>query len=170
MRMKRQSFHLLLVFMAIIACKNTPQESVGQTAITEAPKAVQPIYECFMLQEGRQTTAIQMITTGSDISGFFAWEYPDNPADQYYGHFTGQLTGEQVIADFVFQQSGKVKKEEIMFNKKPGSLLQGRAELHAVGDQMKIKDKTSVIWSLMYQGVDCNRVRAQIDKAKALKF
>jgi hypothetical protein len=140
----------------------TPTAPTAATAPTTPTAATGSA--CYALRFKKDVTAIELTTTGDDVTGFYAWE-PDQK-DGGHGTLKGKKTGDQITAIFNYMIEGSIQSEEVMFKIAGDKLLKATNELTEKKGVLVIKDKTKMKWDESFSTTDCAKIKAQIDNAK----
>jgi hypothetical protein len=173
--MKSFYFSLFFALTMLFSCKNETPKPVVQAPAPPPPPVAAPApvapspTACYVMNVGKDTTAIELTTIGEAVTGYYAWEPFEKDGGR--GSLKGTKTGDVITAIFEYMIEGSIQSEEVMFKLEGDKLMQAVAPMKDSkgGTVSVIKDKTKMDWTRQtFTAVDCAKVKSPIDNAKEI--
>ena len=162
--MKKVIQSLFCIGILFSACQNAPKTTDAVTTTATPTTTVNASTTCYEMRIGRDITAIEMVWTGDEMSGYYAWEPYEK--DSGRGSLKGKKEGDMVTAIFNYMIEGSIQSEEVVFKMVGDKLIQGRGELDDKTAVLMIKDKTKLTWGDTLSKVDCAVIKEPIARAQ----
>jgi hypothetical protein len=165
--MKKIILGIFSTVLLLVSCQNAPKTVETSTIPTPVPVPPPPPTEttnCYYKNDRKDVTAVQLTISGSEVTGFYAWEPYEK--DGAHGSLKGTKTGDEITAIFKYMIEGSVESEEVIFKIADGKLLKADGELVDKKGILVIKDKTKIKWNETFPSVDCAKTTEIVKRTK----
>lgn len=118
--------------MTITSCNNE-QKSVDTgdsiAAVTEDTTAVASVpvanktTECYQYVKDRDTVTMKLNMEGEELTGDLSYQWFEK--DKNTGTFAGEMKGDTIIAEYLFDAEGMRSVRDVVFLKKDGKIYEG---------------------------------------------
>lgn len=158
--MKYSFFYFLVITLLATACQpkpasNATENEAATTPETPATPAITDGTYCYEYSVGRDTTFIQLIINGNDVSGRMNWTPYEKDGGR--GTLQGTRNGNEITAIWTYIIEGSNQTEEVIFKMEGDQLMRKVGELEDPNNDgnLKLKDPASASYSETYAKVDC---------------
>lgn len=107
---------------------------------TKAPSAAGS--ECYTYVNNKDTVSMELKIAGEEYTGKLSYSFFEK--DRNSGTFSGEMKGDTLIAEYIFDSEGMRSVREVVFLKKEGKLLEGYGESIEKGGKMIFKDRSKL--------------------------
>src|SRR5687768_4887307 len=107
--------YLTIVAIGIFVACQPKENKTTNTNVSPATKQ-----SCYSYIKNRDTATLTLITSGHVITGELSYKLFEK--DSNYGIIKGEMKGDTLIANYVFNSEGKKSTRQVAFLKKDGKL------------------------------------------------
>jgi len=150
--MKRSFFFLGLAAVLFGACTSENKnktaadssELIAEDTTFTATKAPSSAVraECYRYINNRDTVAMELKIAGEEYTGKLNYSFFEK--DKNKGTFAGEMKGDTLIAEYIFDSEGMRSVREVVFLKKDEKLLEGFGETEEKGSKVIFKDRSKL--------------------------
>ncbi len=161
MKLSLATSALLIIITA--SCTSEPKTKTGDstsviavdTTFTAAtPKEVGP--NCYIYTKNRDTATLELNIAGEELTGLLAYKFFEK--DSNTGKIAGELKGDTIIAEYIFDSEGLRSVREVIFVKKDdGNIYEGTGEVIEKQGKMVFKDRSALKFNptMMFVKTSC---------------
>jgi len=157
---------LMLNALAILAisCNSEKKEeqrddSMSITAIDTTLVPTVPVEEkvteCYSYIKNRDTATLKINTENEELTGDLAYKLFEKDSNK--GTIAGEMKGDTVIAEYIFNSEGRSSIREIVLLKKDGKLYEGYGDVEERKGKMVFKDRSKLKFgdAIVFSKTDC---------------
>lgn len=131
---------IVLSFAALtmLNCKKSDQKTENPNASQEqvTVETATPIdLGCYVFDDGKNNVTLEITENGKEIKGNLSYALSEK--DKNTGHFTGELKGRILIANYTFQSEGTESTRQVAFKVNGDKLIEGYGALNSDGTTFK---------------------------------
>ncbi len=98
--------------------------------------------ECYLYSEKGDTARLQILTSEGIVTGKLNYEWAEK--DQNKGFIRGELKGDTLIADYIFQSEGIESTREVVFLRKGNTFKEGNGPISFKNNRWSFNDRSSL--------------------------
>lgn len=162
--MKNPSLVILSIALLALGCgteKKEPQHedstSVTSTDTTMAPTVPleQKVTECYSYIKNRDTATLKINTENEELTGDLAYNLFEKDSNK--GTIAGEMKGDTIIAEYIFNSEGMSSIREIVLLRKDGKLYEGYGDVEEKRGKMVFKDRSKLKFgdAIVFSKTDC---------------
>ncbi|MBC7615221.1 MAG: hypothetical protein H7202_04070 [Pedobacter sp.] len=121
--MKLRCWTFILVIGVFTACQN------NQSAQKDKEKIISGATEqsCYTYTKNKDTASLMLIISGRIITGELHYQLFEKDSNK--GIIKGEMRGDTLVADYIFNSEGKQSTRQVAFLRKNGKLIEGSGEV-----------------------------------------
>lgn len=162
--MKTSIVAAALFIVIISACTNeNKSKQAGDTAeviaVDTTFTATHPkksSSDCYVYTKNRDTASLRINIKGEELTGEL--DYKLFEKDSNKGKIAGEMKGDTIIAEYIFDSEGMRSVREVVFVKKDdGNIYEGTGDVIEKGGKMVFKDRSALKFSptMVFTKTDC---------------
>ena len=164
--MKKPILLLTAVAMFAFSCNSDKKETISDdsTAITSMDTDAtvvptvpveQQITGCFSYTKNRDTATLKINAENEELTGNLAYRLYEK--DSNTGTIAGEIKGDTIIAEYIFDSEGMRSVREIVFLRKDGKLYEGYGDVEEKSGKMVFKDRSKLKFgdAIVFSKTDC---------------
>lgn len=149
--MKKPFLLLTAVAMFALSCNSDKKETIGDdsTSITSADTTLVPtvpveqkVTECYSYIKNRDTATLKINTENEELTGDLVYNLFEKDSNK--GTIAGEMKGDTIIAEYIFNSEGMSSIREIVLLKKDGKLYEGYGDVEEKSGKMVFKDRSKL--------------------------
>jgi hypothetical protein len=148
----------------MLACNNetkqnaevdSPAVAAEQSLAVPTPSAMESGTSCYAWIKNRDTVDMKLNVDGEEVTGQLNYRWYEK--DKSLGTFSGEMNGDTLIAEYIFDSEGMRSVREIVFLKKDNKFYQGTGEMAEKGSKVMFLDKSKLDFSndIVLDATDC---------------
>ncbi|MFN7117335.1 MAG: hypothetical protein ACK4TA_11085 [Saprospiraceae bacterium] len=155
--MRSLTLLLIIICSFATACQQKATNNTTEAPAADAsaaPELADGSY-CYQYAVGRDTTYVNLIVNGNDVSGEMNWTPYEK--DGAYGTLQGTRNGNEIAASWTYTIEGSNQTEAVLFKVEGDHLMRKVGELEDPNNDgnLKMKDPASATYSEHYTKVTC---------------
>ena len=159
---------LLLTAAAIFAlsCNSDKKETIGDdstvitsidtnTTVVPTAPVEQQITGCYSYTKNRDTATLKINAENEELTGNLAYRLYEKDSNK--GTIAGEIKGDTIIAEYIFDSEGMRSVREIVLLKKDGKLYEGYGEVEEKSGKMVFKDRSKLKFgdAIVFSKTEC---------------
>ena len=143
-------YSLLFLLMMCVACNNSNVETYDNADTikdynTGTSSPAETISECYENINGKDTVFLSIFSQSKVITGSLVYNYYEK--DKNSGTIKGNMYGDTLIADYIFNSEGITSTREVAFLKRQSAFIEGYGDMQEEGDKMVFKNRSNLSFS-----------------------
>jgi len=143
-------YSLLFLLMTCVACNNDGSETNnGADTIkdydTGTSSPAETISECYENINGKDTVFLSIFSQSKVITGSLVYNYYEK--DKNSGTIKGNMYGDTLIADYIFNSEGVTSTREVAFLKRESAFIEGYGDMQEEGGKMVFTNRNNLSFS-----------------------
>ncbi len=143
-------YSLFFLLMTCVACNNDRSETNnGADTIkdydTGTSSSAETISECYENINGKDTVFLSIFSQSKVITGSLVYNYYEK--DKNSGTIKGNMYGDTLIADYIFNSEGVTSTREVAFLKRESAFIEGYGDMQEEGGKMVFTNRSSLSFS-----------------------
>lgn len=98
--------------------------------------------ECYAYVKGRDTVMMQLNVAAEEYTGTLSYNFYEK--DRNKGTFSGEMKGDTLIAEYIFDSEGMRSIREVVFLKRDGKLVEGFGDVVQKETKTVFKDRSKL--------------------------
>ncbi|WP_276089877.1 hypothetical protein [Pedobacter sp. JY14-1] len=98
--------------------------------------------ECYAYVKGRDTVMMQLNVAAEEYTGTLSYNFYEK--DKNKGTFSGEMKGDTLIAEYIFDSEGMRSVREVVFLKRDGKLVEGFGDVVQKETKTVFKDRSKL--------------------------
>ena len=147
-----------------VACNssNTDNKTVDSSSITSIDTTLTPsvpihekLSQCYIYTKKRDTARLKVNTENEELTGDLSYNLFEKDSNK--GTISGEIKGDTIIAEYIFDSEGMRSTREVVFLKRDGKLYEGFGEVEEKNGKTKFKDRTKLKFGdgIVFSLTDC---------------
>ncbi|WP_225869516.1 hypothetical protein [Pedobacter psychroterrae] len=161
----KKRFLLLTTFALLaLACNSEKKEEQrdDSTSITATDTTLVPsvpveekVTECYSYIKNRDTATLKINTENEELTGNLAYKLFEKDSNK--GTIAGEMKGDTIIAEYIFNSEGRSSIREIVLLRKDGKLYEGYGDVEERKGKMVFKDRSKLKFgdAIVFSKTDC---------------
>jgi hypothetical protein len=162
----RTSFFFLVMAAGLLTACNSENsdkktadstELIAEDTTFTATKLVEGnSTECYTYIKNRDTVSMKLNIAGEEYTGELNYRFFEK--DKSTGTFAGEMKGDTLIAEYIFDAEGTRSVREVVFLRKGGNLVEGHGDIKDEGSKVMFKDRSKLNFgdAVVLARVPCN--------------
>lgn len=143
-------YSLFFLLMTCVACNNDRSETNnGADTIkdydTGTSSSAETISECYENINGKDTVFLSIFSQSKVITGSLVYNYYEK--DKNSGTIKGNMYGDTLIADYIFNSEGVTSTREVAFLKRESAFIEGYGDMQEEGGKMVFTNRSNLSFS-----------------------
>nr|WP_068892711.1 hypothetical protein [Pedobacter panaciterrae] len=162
--MKKSLLLLTGVALFISACNSnkTDNKSSDSTSITSIDTTLTPavpvqekISECYIYTKNRDTARLKINTENEELTGDLSYNLFEKDSNK--GTISGEVKGDNILAEYTFDSEGMRSTREVVFLKRDRKLYEGFGEIEEKNGKTVFKNRTKLKFgdAIVFSLTDC---------------
>ncbi|TCD04042.1 hypothetical protein EZ437_07205 [Pedobacter psychroterrae] len=150
--------------MLALACNSEKKEEQrdDSTSITATDTTLVPsvpveekVTECYSYIKNRDTATLKINTENEELTGNLAYKLFEKDSNK--GTIAGEMKGDTIIAEYIFNSEGRSSIREIVLLRKDGKLYEGYGDVEERKGKMVFKDRSKLKFgdAIVFSKTDC---------------
>jgi hypothetical protein len=114
--------YLTVAGIGILAACQPQENKTTESKVASATKQT-----CYTYTKDRDTATLMLITSGRVVTGELIYKLFEK--DSNHGTIKGEMRGDTLVADYIFNSEGKQSTRQVAFLKKDGKLAEGYGDI-----------------------------------------
>lgn len=149
--MKKSILLLAGIAMFAAACNNnnTDGKSADSTSVTSVDTSLTPsvpvhekISQCYIYTKNRDTAKLKINTENDELTGDLSYNLFEKDSNK--GTISGEIKGDTILAEYIFDSEGMRSTREIVFLKRDGKLYEGFGEVEEKNGKTVFKNRAKL--------------------------
>ena len=143
-------YRLLFLLITCVACNNDRSETNNDADTikdydTGTSSPAETISECYENINGKDTVFLSIFSQSKVITGSLVYNYYEK--DKNSGTIKGNMYGDTLIADYIFNSEGVTSTREVAFLKRESAFIEGYGDMQEEGGKMVFTNRSSLSFS-----------------------
>jgi hypothetical protein len=143
-------YSLLFLLMTCVACNNDRSETNNDADTikdydTGTSSPAETISECYENINGKDTVFLSIFSQSKVITGSLVYNYYEK--DKNSGTIKGNMYGDTLIADYIFNSEGVTSTREVAFLKRESAFIEGYGDMQEEGGKMVFTNRSNLSFS-----------------------
>jgi len=162
--MKKPLLLLTALAMFAISCNSDKKETIGDdsTSLTSTDTTLVPtvpveqkVTECYSYIKNRDTATLKINTENEELTGDLVYNLFEKDSNK--GTIAGEMKGDTIIAEYIFNSEGMSSIREIVLLRKDGKLYEGYGDVEEKSGKMVFKDRSKLKFgdAIVFSKTDC---------------
>jgi len=137
------------MFAAACNNNNTDGKSVDSTSVTSVDTSLTPsvpvhekISQCYIYTKNRDTAKLKINTENDELTGDLSYNLFEKDSNK--GTISGEIKGDTILAEYIFDSEGMRSTREIVFLKRDGKLYEGFGEVEEKNGKTVFKNRAKL--------------------------
>lgn len=136
--------------MTCVACNNDRSETNNDADTikdydTGTSSPAETISECYENINGKDTVFLSIFSQSKVITGSLVYNYYEK--DKNSGTIKGNMYGDTLIADYIFNSEGVTSTREVAFLKRESAFIEGYGDMQEEGGKMVFTNRSNLSFS-----------------------
>jgi hypothetical protein len=137
--------YLLAASIFLFACKEKTKEAEIKTDKDSTAISSNGNKNCYQFINNRDTVTLNTVNQNDSITGYLSYSYFEK--DKSSGEISGKMTGDLLVADYVFESEGTTSVRQVAFKKSGDTFLEGYGDLEERDGKTYLKNPESLDYS-----------------------
>lgn len=125
------------------------------TTFTATNPPAEQSSECYQYVIKKDTVSLKLKVAGEEVTGDLAYNWFEK--DRNKGTFAGELKGDTIIAEYLFDAEGMRSVRDVVFLKKDGKLYEGYGNTTEKGGKVTFEDRSKLKFdAIVLSKIPCN--------------
>lgn len=162
--MKKPFLLLTAVAMFALSCNSDKKETIGDdsTSITSTDTTLVPtvpveqkITGCYSYTKNRDTATLEINAENEELTGDLSYRLYEKDSNK--GTIAGEIKGDTIIAEYIFDSEGMRSVRELVLLRKDGKLYEGYGDVEEKSGKMVFKDRSKLKFgdAIVFSKTDC---------------
>lgn len=163
--MKPQTLPIAFIALFIISCNSenkksavsdTPEMIARDTTFTATNPVIKKTTDCYQFVKGKDTVLMKLNIEGEELTGELKYNWFEK--DRNTGTFAGEMKGDTIIAEYLFDSEGLRSVRDIVFVRKDGKLYEGSGHMTEKGGKAVFTERSQLKFGegVVLSKVACN--------------
>lgn len=137
------------MFAAACNNNNTDGKSADSTSVTSVDTSLTPsvpvhekISQCYIYTKNRDTAKLKINTENDELTGDLSYNLFEKDSNK--GTISGEIKGDTILAEYIFDSEGMRSTREIVFLKRDGKLYEGFGEVEEKNGKTVFKNRAKL--------------------------
>lgn len=149
--MKKSLLLLAGIAMLATACNNNnaDDKSTDTTSVTSVDTSLTPsvpihekIAQCYIYTKNRDTAKLKINTENDELTGDLSYNLFEKDSNK--GTISGEIKGDTILAEYIFDSEGMRSTREVVFLKRDGKLYEGFGEVEEKNGKTVFKNRAKL--------------------------
>lgn len=153
-----------LMIILVLSCTSNKKDeqhedstsiSAIDTTLTPAVPVAQKVTECYNYIKNRDTATLKINMENEELTGNLSYKLFEK--DSNNGTIAGEIKGDTIIAEYIFDSEGLRSIREIVLLKKDDKLYEGYGDVEEINGKMVFKDRSKLNFgdAVVFSKTDC---------------
>ncbi len=147
--MKHSFLFVILAAMATSSCNNNVKPPTEVATMKDTSKVIEnkimiPLSSCFSTSTGKDSVHLKVEVFENVVTGKISYKFYEK--DSNTGDFEGQLRGDTLLADYIFNSEGKKSVRQVVFLIKDNVATEGYGDMEEKNGKMVFKNLKAIVF------------------------